>query len=68
MVPQVRAHHQVPWDLGVRQIPADQDKDMCGVGCTFTHTHFHGALSPLLIGRMFVREPSWKHSVNIVGS
>ena len=26
------------------------------------------ALSPLLTGRMFVREPSWKYSANLVGS
>ena len=25
-------------------------------------------LSPFLIGRMFVREPSWKYSANLVGS
>ena len=26
------------------------------------------ALIPFLIGRMFVREPSWKYSANLVGS
>ena len=26
------------------------------------------ALSPFLIGQMFVREPSWKYSANLVGS
>ena len=26
------------------------------------------ALSPFLIGRMFVREPSWEYSANLVGS
>ena len=26
------------------------------------------ALSPFLIGRMLVREPSWKYSANLVGS
>ena len=26
------------------------------------------ALSPFLTGRMFVREPSWKYSANLVGS
>ena len=25
-------------------------------------------LSPFLIGRMFLREPSWKYSANLVGS
>ena len=25
-------------------------------------------LSPFLIGRMFVREPSWEYSANLVGS
>ena len=25
-------------------------------------------LKPVLIGRMFVREPSWKYSANLVGS
>ena len=27
-----------------------------------------GGLSPFLIGQMFVREPSWKYSANLVGS
>ena len=26
------------------------------------------ALSPFLIGRMFLREPSWKYSAKLVGS
>ena len=32
--------------------------------------HFYGAwsLSPFLIGRMFLREPSWKYSAKLVGS
>ena len=29
---------------------------------------FSALLSPFLIGRMFVREPSWKYSANLVGS
>ena len=28
----------------------------------------YGQLSPFLSGRMFVREPSWKYSANLVGS
>ena len=28
----------------------------------------HAPLSPFLTGRMFVREPSWKYSANLVGS
>ena len=27
-----------------------------------------GSLSPFLIGRMFLREPSWKYSAKLVGS
>ena len=34
----------------------DEDKQVVGVLC------------PFLIGRMFVREPSWKYSANLVGS
>ena len=31
-------------------------------------TFFLSLLNPFLIGRMFVREPSWKYSANVVGS
>ena len=47
----------------------------CGRGywCVVSWTVFcqdalQGTLSPFLIGRMFVREPSWKYSAKLVGS
>ena len=36
--------------------------------CPPIHIVWMGLLSPFLIGRMFLREPSWKYSVKLVGS
>ena len=36
--------------------------------CSLKDHWFWSSLSPFLIGRMFVREPSWEYSVNLVGS
>ena len=36
--------------------------------CGRCQTAVWKVLSPFLIGRMFVREPNWKYSANLVGS
>ena len=42
--------------------------DLCWRGVTEPVWPSGEALSPFLIGRMFVREPSWEYSANLVGS
>ena len=38
-----------------------------GISCLGSGLNF-ACLSPFLIGRMFLREPSWKYSAKLVGS
>ena len=53
---------------GTATVTANQTRASSGRRWWRTGRGFRHALSPFLIGRMFLREPSWKYSVKLFGS
>ena len=52
----------------MRDTPAVFSKGSATFVAFFEGQLWFCTISPFLIGRMFVREPSWKYSANLVGS